>query len=101
MSKKQKSGPEASNKVYKIVEGIPKGSVMTYGQIAKLVGISPRYVGYLLHHNPDPSKIPCHRVVNRKGEVARNFAFGGAEAQRKLLESEGIDFENEKVRLYI
>lgn len=79
-------------KVYEIVLRIPKGKVATYGQIAALCG-SPkaaRVVGTALHHNPEPVKIPCHRVVNRFGGLAPDFAFGGKEAQKSLLESEGI-----------
>ena len=83
-------------KIYEVVKSIPKGKVATYGQVALLAG-NPRWarvVGYALHVNPDPSTIPCHRVVNRKGEVAPSFAFGGDEVQRQLLESEGIVFES-------
>ena len=52
-----------------------------------------RIVGNVLHNNHDPANIPCHRVVNAKGEVAENFAFGGAKGQREKLEKEGIIFE--------
>lgn len=53
--------------VYEIVQKIPVGSVATYGQIARLCGNprASRAVGYALHVNPLPGKIPCHRVVNR------------------------------------
>ena len=83
-------------KIYEIVKSIPKGKVATYGQVAFLAG-NPRWarvVGYALHINPDPSIIPCHRVVNRDGKVAEKFVFGGGEVQRQLLESEGIIFES-------
>lgn len=82
-------------KIYDVVKSIPKGKVATYGQVAAIAG-NPRWarvVGYALHINPDPSTIPCHRVVNREGKVAEVFAFGGGEIQRKLLEAEGIVFE--------
>ncbi len=82
------------DKVYECVQKIPEGSVATYGQIAALCG-SPRAsraVGYALHCNPMPGIIPCHRVVNRFGGLAPAFAFGGQEAQRLLLEGEGIEF---------
>ncbi|MCL2873701.1 MAG: MGMT family protein [Defluviitaleaceae bacterium] len=71
---------------------IPKGKVATYGQIARLCG-SPkasRAVGYALHVNPEQENIPCHRVVNRFGGLAPSFIFGGVNAQRKLLENEGV-----------
>jgi len=88
--------------VYEFVKTIPKSKVVTYGQIAEYLGNKnlARAVGNILHQNPDPMKIPCHRVVNAKGQVADNFAFGGAEMQRKKLEQEGIIFEaNGKINL--
>lgn len=82
-------------KVYAYLKTIPKGKVATYGQIAQHLGNKyfARTVGNILHDNPDPSQYPCHRVVNSKGKVAENYAFGGASAQRKRLEDEGIVFE--------
>ena len=82
-------------KVYDFLKTIPKGKVVTYGQIAAHLGNPKlaRVVGNILHQNPDPAHIPCHRVVNAKGEVAANFAFGGAKAQRRLLEAEGVVFD--------
>lgn len=89
-------------KVYEFVKNIPQGKVATYGQIAESLGNKnlARVVGNVLHNNPDPTIIPCHRVVNAKGEVAEHFAFGGAKGQREKLEKEGIVFEeNGKVNL--
>lgn len=84
-------------KVYAFLKTIPKGKVATYGQIAAHLGNRnlSRVVGNILHNNPDPANFPCHRVVNSKGQVAAHFAFGGGEAQRKLLEQEGIVFEQD------
>lgn len=81
--------------VYKIVEKIPKGKVMTYGQIAKLAHLNPRVVGFALHANKDPRTIPCHRVINKQGKLAKGYAFGGAKIQKKKLEKEGIRFIKE------
>lgn len=85
------------NKVYAFLKTIPKGKVATYGQIAAFLGNKnlSRVVGNILHNNPDPMSFPCHRVINAKGEVAEQFAFGGSQAQRKLLEQEGIVFESD------
>ncbi len=80
------------DKVYEQVRKIPQGKVATYGQIAAMCG-SPRAsraVGYALHFNPMPGIIPCHRIVNRFGGLAERFAFGGKEAQKALLEREGV-----------
>ena len=52
-----------------------------------------RVVGYALHVNPNPERIPCHRVVNRFGEVSSAFAFGGGNRQRELLLKEGVEFD--------
>lgn len=84
----------AFERIYEVVCAIPKGKVATYGQVAALAG-NPRWarvVGYALHNNPKPGVIPCHRVVNRNGETAAAFAFGGEDVQRSLLESEGVGF---------
>lgn len=80
--------------VYEMVAQVPAGMVATYGQIAKLVGEPrrARYVGYALHVNPQPGVIPCHRIVFADGRLAERFAFGGPEAQRTLLEDEGVAF---------
>ena len=84
-------------KIYEVVKTIPKGSVMTYGQVATLAG-NPRWarvVGYALHSNPNPKEIPCHRVVMRDGSVAPGFVFGGPDIQKQILISEGITFTSE------
>ena len=69
----------------------------TYGQIAEYLGNKnlSRAVGNILHGNPDPGNFHCHRVVNSKGQVAAQFAFGSGEALRKQLEQEGIVFESD------
>lgn len=78
--------------VYVLVARIPRGKVTTYGALAKKAGLkSPRLVGTILHQNPDPKTIPCHRVVNGGGKVAKNYAFGGLNAQRKKLLQEGVE----------
>ena len=79
--------------IYDVVKQIPKGKVASYGQVAALAG-NPRWarvVGYALHVNPAPGEIPCHRVVNARGRLAPDFAFGGIDAQKNLLEAEGVE----------
>lgn len=90
-----------SKRIYEAVKKIPKGKVATYGQIAELAGDKKmaRAVGNALHKNPDPDSIPCYRVVNAKGELSGEFAFGGAGAQAKLLEEDGIEVVCGKVDL--
>ena len=88
-----------NDKVYEFVKSIPRGKVATYGQIALHLGNRnfARAVGNILHGNPDPEHIPCHRVVNSQGRLSLSYAFGGIEAQRRLLVSEGVVFRNEQV----
>ena len=83
--------------IYDVVKQIPKGKVASYGQVAALAG-NPRWarvVGYALHVNPDPSGIPCYRVVTKDGRVSDAFAFGGGNEQIALLKSDGIEFIDE------
>lgn len=90
-----------SKRIYEAVKKIPRGKVATYGQVAELAGNKKmaRAVGNALHNNPDPVNIPCYRVVNSKGELAGEFAFGGDGAQAKLLEADGITVSGGKVDL--
>lgn len=90
-----------SKRIYEAVKKIPAGHVATYGQVAELAGDRKmaRAVGNALHKNPDPDNIPCFRVVNARGELAGEFAFGGSGAQAKLLEADGIEVINGRVDL--
>ena len=84
-------------RVYEVIKQVPKGKVVTYGQVAYALG-SPRaarQVGYALHVNPQPKIIPCHRVVNRFGRMAPAFAFGGEEVQAQLLREEGVEVKED------
>lgn len=88
-----------ANRVFRVVQRIPRGKVSTYGQVARLIGAprSARYVGYALRANPDPGtdpdSIPCHRVVFKDGSMAKGFAFGGPDVQQQMLEEEGVAFD--------
>ena len=90
-----------TKRIYEAVKRIPKGKVATYGKVAEMAGKKKmsRAVGNALHKNPDPDNIPCFRVVNSKGELAPEFAFGGMGEQKKLLEAEGIEVKDNKVDL--
>ncbi len=90
-----------TKRIYEAVKKIPKGKVATYADVAEMAGDRKmaRAVGNALHKNPDPSTIPCHRVVNSKGELAGEYAFGGAWKQAQILESEGVEVANGKVDL--
>lgn len=108
-------------KIYDIVRNIPKGQVMTYGQVAEKAGDKhlARVVGNVMHKNPVPFwqlaqevgfdaqepgsewkdfvPVPCHRVVNSTGKMGANFGMGGPEIQEKMLKAEGVKVVNGKV----
>ncbi|MCR5518224.1 MAG: methylated-DNA--[protein]-cysteine S-methyltransferase [Lachnospiraceae bacterium] len=90
-----------AKRIYEAVKRIPYGQVATYAQVAQMAGDRKmaRAVGNALHKNPDPSNIPCYRVVNAKGELAGEFAFGGALKQAELLMAEGVEVVDGKVDL--
>lgn len=78
-----------------MVRQVPEGRVASYGQVARLLGEprKARFVGFALHSSPGVGGgVPCHRVVFRDGSLAPGFAFGGPDAQRRLLETEGVGF---------
>ncbi|MDP4030947.1 MAG: MGMT family protein [Patescibacteria group bacterium] len=79
--------------VYQVVKQVPKGKVVTYGQVARALGSrDARKVGWALHTNQEGSGVPCHRVVNSQGRLAPNFAFDGPQEQRRRLVAEGVSF---------
>lgn len=82
-----------TKRIYEAVKRIPKGKVATYGQVAAMAGNPKmsRAVGNALHKNPQPGIIPCHRVVDSKGHLADEFAFGGAGVQARMLADEGVE----------
>ncbi|MFC1790029.1 MGMT family protein [Patescibacteria group bacterium] len=83
-------------KVLTLVCQVPAGKVVTYGQIACFLGSrDARKVGWALHSNKDP-QTPCHRVVNRFGDLAPGFCFGGWQVQKEKLLSESVSFVSEK-----
>lgn len=83
-------------KIRDVVRNIPKGKVMTYGDVAKAAGINDaRQTGWAIYNNQDTS-VPCHRVVKKNGGLAENFSLGGLEEQRFRLEKDGIVFTQEK-----
>jgi len=90
-----------ARRIYEAVKRIPRGRVATYAQIAEMAGDRKmaRAVGNALHKNPEPGTIPCHRVVNAKGECSGSFAFGGAGAQERLLLEEGVTVVDGRVDL--
>src|SRR3954462_5506411 len=83
--------------IYRIVLKIPRGRVMTYGQIARLMDdrYSPRLVGWAMHAGPQEGRnIPWHRVINSKGGISTGrVIIQEPQLQRYLLEAEGVVFD--------
>jgi len=79
-------------RVYKIVKKIPRGRVMTYGQIAEILGegYTPRTVGFCMHSSPDGT--PWHRVLNAQGACSTGRLVLPHDKQQRLLELEGVVF---------
>ncbi len=90
------AGPSHTyRRIYAVVRRIPRGRVVTYGQVAALAGLPghARQVGYALHALPRGTRLPWHRVINAKGEVSRRRRPGDELSQRLLLEREGVRFD--------
>jgi methylated-DNA-protein-cysteine methyltransferase-like protein len=85
--------PDYRERVYRIVRRIPRGRVMTYGQIAELLGegYTPRTVGFVMHASP--SGTPWHRVLNARGACSTGRVVLPQDKQQRLLEVEGVVFD--------
>jgi methylated-DNA-protein-cysteine methyltransferase-like protein len=95
------SSPETTanfyQRVYALVRQVPPGKVVTYGQVAALLG-SPRAaraVGYALRYVPAGSDVPWHRVINYRGGISPRYPAESPLIQRLLLESEGVGFDTQ------
>ena len=84
-------------RVYEFVKKVPKGKVVTYGDVARAIGAPrcARQVGWALHCNPQQGVIPCHRVVFADGSLTSGFAFGGIDIQTAMLLSEGVEVSDD------
>jgi methylated-DNA-protein-cysteine methyltransferase-like protein len=89
----KQTDPQYRERVYKMVRRIPRGRVMTYGQIAELLGdgYTPRTVGFCMHSSPDGT--PWQRVVNSQGKCSTGKVVLRHDKQQRLLELEGVVFD--------
>ena len=85
--------PKYRERVYEIVRQIPSGRVMTYGQIAKILGegYTPRTVGFVMH-GAETESVPWQRVINSQGACSTGRMTLPQNLQQSILESEGIEF---------
>ena len=82
------SGNTIQKKIWNELKKIKKGKTRTYGEIAKKLRISPRYVGRVCGENKHIIVIPCHRVIRSDGSMGGFSANGGIVLKKKLLEFE-------------
>ena len=89
------------DEVFKIVSKVPKGKVITYKIVAEKAGTSPRAVGSIMRSNPNPIKIPCHRVVMSNGKIGGYSGSNTRNIKKKirLLRSEGVEIKGGRIDL--
>jgi methylated-DNA-protein-cysteine methyltransferase-like protein len=87
--------------VWHVVNGIPRGHVLTYGEVARLAGMSraARRVSLAMRRAPRRMKLPWHRVINAQGKISIPEDSPGHQRQQELLEREGVVFLNGKIDL--
>tara|TARA_B100000579_G_C22202718_1_gene563687 strand:- start:214 stop:489 length:276 start_codon:yes stop_codon:yes gene_type:complete len=85
-------GTKFQLKVWFFLKKIPKGSVRTYAQVAKSIGMpnAVRAVANAIGKNPYSPQIPCHRVIRSDGSLGGYSGKGGVKTKRFLLKKEGI-----------
>ena len=95
-----KNNAQFAQRVYTLVAQIPKGRVMTYGQIAALAGNAKaaRIVGGIAHYGPPD--LPWQRVVNKKGGLAAGY-YGGRKGHKKDLEAESVRVYGSQDNYYV
>ncbi|MFL2636425.1 MAG: MGMT family protein [Tepidiformaceae bacterium] len=94
--------PNFYTRVYEFVGKVPKGCVVTYGQVALALGAprSARAVGYALRNLPDGTDVPWWRVLNANGETSiQRISVTAADLQREILEYEKVNFRKGQVNL--
>ncbi len=98
---------EFTRKVIAVIQSIPYGKVVSYGQVAVYIGVprAARQVGWILRSLDDTINIPWWRVVNNKGRISiEGNLHNDKIMQRKLLQNEGVEvaddytFDIEKYR---
>ncbi len=95
----RKSVTDFQQRVYAQTSLIPKGKVVSYGELARALDCgSAQAVGQALRRNPFAPEVPCHRVVSASGDLGGFYGERGGEAaekKRQLLEEEGVTFASD------
>ena len=92
-----KTDKDYRERVYRVVRSIPSGRVMTYGQLAEILGegYTARTIGFVMHGSDDAT--PWHRVINAQGACSTGRIAIPYDKQQRMLEAEGVKF-NERGR---
>ena len=78
-----------------VVREVPTGRVATYGQVsARVIGTTPRMVGFALAGLPEGSDVPWHRIVNASGRISLPEESASHAEQRRRLGAEGVRFND-------
>ena len=85
------------HKALLLLKKVPKGKVVSYGNLARICKTSPRAIGRIMKYNPNPVNCPCYKVVGSDGKLVGYTGKGGLRAKRKLLEKDGIKILNDKI----
>jgi methylated-DNA-protein-cysteine methyltransferase-like protein len=103
-TKPDTNDPDDDNRfqrVWDVIEGIPPGCVINYGEVARLAGCPgrARMVGMALGRAPKKRQLPWHRIVNAQGKISFPEGSAKAKQQRQLLEAEGVEFHQDTIDL--
>ncbi len=102
-----KDDPGFRERAYELVLQIPAGCVMSYGLVARVLGVGydARAIGNIMYATPqDDRKIPWHRVINSQGGCSTAGVTSPPDLQQRLLETEGIAFNDKgkcKIEKYL
>ena len=95
--KGERDEPNFYERAYAFIRRVPRGKVVTYGQVAACLGAprSSRAVGYALRALSADHDVPWHRVVNHRGQISPRYPAESPMLQRLLLEDEGVRFDTQ------
>lgn len=85
------------HKALLLLRSVPKGKVVTYGELAKAAKTSPRAVGSIMRGNKDPERYPCYKVIKSGGSIGGYSASKGIRKKVALLRKDGIKIMNGKI----
>ena len=91
---KARSQTDRKQRLWQVINAIPRGRVCSYGEVAKLAGLGrgARQTAWALRGLPRDTRIPWHRVINSQGRISMPEGSSGHREQRKRLLAEGVQF---------